>query len=355
MKFSIRRKRKLTCGRSWKRVFLYLCDPEKNSDDAGSTQSFLWHPESVRLLSHSLAPFPPPSTKTKSEFDSKTAAIHVDTSPQRSYSLDEIKSDALWLSKIAGIDEVTALRITVLEWQSRPDARLLARFSAEEATSLQDAASVDSFRVSLAGPQVMDILKKTTAGGLEDSKDFSSEKSRRLRLRHLYLSERNHILKTSRKLLSLSLRDRIPSDAGRTTVPSNGTEAGTQNGLRSLGETIFKNKTNEEESNRFLEDCVNAVQARLKDFQTEGGWLSAIETDQETEDTWRTTLVDEIVHIMQIIFLQLQSSNTIPTGALVVSWLRLMADCGFLESLSVVSTYVSYLIPESSLTICVAV
>ncbi|KAL1969435.1 hypothetical protein VTN77DRAFT_8873 [Rasamsonia byssochlamydoides] len=320
---------------SWKRVFLYLCDPEKNADDAGSAQPFLWHPESIRLLSHSLAPFAPPSAKSKSEFESKTAAINVATSPQAPYNLDEIKSDALWLSQNAGIDEVTALRITVLEWQNRPNARLLARFSAEEATSLQDATSVDNFRVSLAGPQVMDILKKTTPGGADDSTDFSSEESRRLRLRHIYLSERSHILKTSRKLLSLSLRDKIPSDAGRKTVPSNGKETAREHSLRSLGETIFKNKTSGEESNRFLEDCIKAVQIRLTDFQSGGGWLSAAQSDAETEDTWRTTLIDEIVHIMQIIFLHLQSSDTIPTGGLLLSWLHLMADYRFLESLSI--------------------
>lgn len=296
----------------------------------------MWHPESIRLLSHSLAPFAPPSAKSKSEFESKTAAINVETSPQAPYNLDEIKSDALWLSEHAGIDEVTALRITVLEWQSRPNARLLGRFSAEEATSLQDATSVDSFRVSLAGPQVMDILKKTTTGGA-DSAEFSSEKARRLRLRHIYLSERSHILKTARKLLSLSLRDKIPSDAGRIPVPSRGKETEREHGLRRLGETIFKNNTSEDESNRFLEDCVKAVQTRIADFQSGGGWLSAAESDAETEATWRTTLIDEIAHIMQIMFLQLQSSDTIPTGALLLSWLRLMADCSFLESLSIVS------------------
>lgn len=294
------------------------------------------HPESIRLLTNSLAPFVPPSPKSKSDFESKTAAIHVDTSPQAPYSLDEIKSDALWLSKCAGIDEVTALRITVLEWQGRPNARLLARFSEEEATSLQDATGVNNFRVSLAGPQVMDALQRTTARGSEDLSGFSSETSRRLRLRHLYLSERNHILKTSRKLLSLSLRSVVPCDADRPPNPTDEEVRG-QSSLQSLGEEIFKDRRSESGSRQYLSDAVGAVKKRLRDFQTEGGWLNASESDVETENTWRTTLVDETVHIMQTMFLNLQSSDMIPSGNLVVSWLQLMAEYNFMESISVVS------------------
>jgi nuclear pore complex protein Nup188 len=280
-------------------------------------------------------PFAPSSPKSKSEFESKTAAIYVDTSSQAPYSLDEIKSDALWLSKCAGIDEVTALRITVLEWQGRPNARLLARFSEEEATSLQDATAVNNFRVSLAGPQVKDALR-IAAGGSEDLSTFSSEKSRRLRLRHLYLSERNHILKTSRKLLSLSLRDLVPCDASRT--PNHPAKETTrQSSLQSLGEDIFKDQRSESQSRLLLSDAVEAVKKRLQDLQTEGGWLNASESDVETETTWRTTLIDETVHIMQIMFLNLQSSHVIPSGGLVLSWLQLMAECSFMESISVVS------------------
>ncbi|KAL2006630.1 hypothetical protein VTN00DRAFT_9298 [Thermoascus crustaceus] len=319
---------------SWRRAFLYLCDPEKHPDDAGSLYPFLSHPESIGLLSRSLNPFVPPSPKSKSDFESKTAAIHVNTSPQASSNLDEIKADTLWLSQKAAIDEVSALRITVLEWQSRPTTRLLAGFSEEEVTSLQDAAGVDNFRVSLAGPRVTDVLKKT-AGRDDDASGFDSVERRRLRLRLLYLSERSHILKTSRKLLSLSLRDNIPNDSA--PVRTQGSNAGTaeKHSLRYLGATIFKDKLAGEEDSRFLEECVKAIRSRISELEGDGGWLGAAEGNEECEDTWRTTLVEEIVHIMQILFLQLQASATIPTSELLLSWLRLMADYGFLESLRV--------------------
>src|SRR4051812_10228726 len=128
----------LTRCRSWKRAFLYTLDPEGHAD-GGAINAFLSHPDSIRLLSESLKPFPSPSAKSKSEFDSKTAAIHVETNGQSSFNLQEIKADALWLSEKAGIDEIAALRIAVLEWQDRPATRLNLGFSSEEATSLQSA------------------------------------------------------------------------------------------------------------------------------------------------------------------------------------------------------------------------
>lgn len=320
---------------SWKRAFLHLCDPEENPDHARSVHSFLSHPESVHLLSQCLKPFDASFPKSKVEFESRTAAIHVSPPPQAPYNLEEIKADALWLSQNAAIDEVTALRITILEWQDRPATRLLAGFSEEEGISLLDAAGVDNFSASLAGSQVMGALK-TTASREEDTSTFSSERSRRLRLRYLYLSEKSHILKISRKLLSIYLRD---------TIPNGGTESNTyhpiqkephgNDSLRDLGSSIFKGKIKGDDYIFFLRDCIDAIKSRLQAFHSDGGWFSTTEADEESEAAWRTVLIEEVIHIMQIIFLQLEASTSIPTADLLISWLGLVSEYGFLESVSI--------------------
>jgi len=279
-----------------------------------------------------LNPFPSRSTKSKSDFESKTSAIQAETTTQASYDLKEIKADALWLSEKAGIDEITALRIVILEWQNRPAARLLTRFSEEEVTSLQSAAGVDNLRVSLAGPHFTEILRQEAGSGPNFS-DLTSEKSRRLRLCNLYISERSHVVKTARKLLTLSLYN---SHQDEPVAPQ---ERGNdrRNSLRELGATIFTSKSSGEDWCKFLKECIDAVRSRLSSLEGDGGWLGATEGSEEVEDTWRTSTVEEIVHIIQILFLQLQASSEIPTADLMVSWLRLMADYGFLESLQVVS------------------
>ncbi|KAL4934107.1 nucleoporin [Aspergillus undulatus] len=310
---------------SWKRAFLYTCDPNGSSDDTRVYESFLSHPDSVQLLLNRESAFPPPSAKTKSEFETKTAAIHAETNAQASYDLKEIKADALWLSEKAGIDEVNALRIAVLEWQTRPAARLLGRLADEEATSLKAASGVDNFRVSLAGPSFAEILSKRSGEG-DSASDFISEKNRRLRLRELYLSERSHIIKASRKVLALFL----DSDDRDTAAQQ---QSGNLNGLEKLGASIFKDKVDGSAWHDFAQECIKAVKTRLSALEGAGGWLSAAEGSEETESLWRTTLVEEVSHLLQSLFMQLQTSTKIPSSDLLLSWLRLMVDYAFLESL----------------------
>ena len=319
----------LTCYRSWRRAFIYVIDSKGHTDDEGNIDSFLSHPESIRLLSESLKPFPPPSAKSKSEFESKTAAIHVETNGRSSFDLKELKADALWLSQKAGIDEIAALRIAIQEWQQRPAKRLATGFSAEEATSLQSAAGTENFRGSLTGPNLASILNHTARS--EDAQSFESEKSRRLRLREVYLSEASHIVKTLRKLLALSQHDGLSVDSA--------TSASTDRklALKKLGTMLFKNKSTGDELNRFLQDCIDSIHSRLASLEGDGGWLSAMESSEEVEGIWRTSLVEEIVHVMQLMFHQLQRSGEIPNANLLVSWLQLMSDYRFMETIQVVS------------------
>ncbi|KAJ5901955.1 Nucleoporin [Penicillium taxi] len=311
---------------SWRRAFLYANDPDTHADDGGSVSAFLSHPESIQLLSQSLNPFSPPSAKSKSEFESRTAAINVETS-KGSFDLNEIKEDAQWLSEKAKVDEITALRITILEWQNRPATRLTATFSSEEATSLQSATGVDNLRASVAGPLLANILKQA-AGKNESS--FDTEYSRRLRLRKLYLLERGHILKTFRKLLVLSQHEFSSSPANAISHKNEGKLE-----LAKLGAMIFKEKSTGDSLGQFLQECTSAIRNRLTDLNGQGGWLGEDESNEEIEDMWRTDLVEEVVHILQIIFHQLQASTAIPSGALVISWLNLMAEFDFLETVKV--------------------
>ncbi|PYH98588.1 hypothetical protein BO71DRAFT_480287 [Aspergillus ellipticus CBS 707.79] len=312
---------------SWRRAFLQTCNFNSDADEAERLHAFLSHPESTQILSNCLTTFPSSSTKSKSDFESKTAAIHVETTAQASYDLKEIKEDALWLSEKAGIDEISALRLTVLEWQNRPATRLLTRFADEEATSLQTATGGDNLRVSLAGSSFAGIFNQKAARG-DDASDFASEKNRRLRLRSLYLSERSHIVKLARKILGLYLSH--THDSVSSQQPSD-----RHSQLLKLGTSIFEGRSKGEAWLTFNQSCIEAIRSRLSSLDGDGGWLSADESNQEVEDTRATTLVEEIVHILQILFLQLQASPEVPSAGLLLSWLRLMVEYSFLEPLRV--------------------
>lgn len=313
--------------RSWKRAFLYAIDPESHANDGGNIDVFFSHSESIRLLSDGLKPPPSPSAKSKSEFESKTAAIHVETNGQSSFDLKEIKADTLWLSKQAGIDEISALRIAILEWQNRPAARLTIGFSSEEATSLQSAAGTENLRGSLAGPSFANLLNQTARS--DGGQSFEKEEKRRLRLREVYLSEETHVVKTLRKLLALSLHDGISADS---TASHDRKLA-----LQKVGTTIFQDKSTGDGLDRFLQECISSIRRRLTSLEGDGGWLGATESSEEIENIWRTSLVEEIVHIVQIMFHQLQASVEFPSADLLLSWLQLMADYSFLETIQAVS------------------
>ncbi|KAF9884140.1 hypothetical protein FE257_002261 [Aspergillus nanangensis] len=301
---------------SWKRAFLYTCNPEDEIDDTGRLESFLSHPESIQLLSNCPNTFPTPSAKTKSDFESRTAAIHAETNAQSSYNLAEIKADALWLSQKAKIDETNALRIAILEWQNRPAERLLGSFADEEATSLQSAAGAESFRVSLAGPSFAEIFNKNIRR--DDGTAFASEENRHTRLQDIYLSERAHVVKTARKLFSLYLQENV-----------------TDKSLPNIHEPLFKDRLAGDKWHTYVQTCITAIQTRLQALEGDGGWLGAAESSETIEDLWRTTIIEEILHILQILFLQLQAAVEITSGDLLLSWLRMMTEYGFLQTLQV--------------------
>lgn len=311
---------------SWKRAFLYVNDPEGHTGNGDNVEAFLTHPETTQLLSQSLSPFARPSAKSKSEFDSKTAAIHVETNT-KTFDLKEIKADAQWLSQKAEIDEITALRITVLEWQNRPAERLTTSFSSEEVTSVQNATGADNHSISVAGPNLANILRQAAENG--NSSSFDSESHRRFRIRHIFLSERSHILKTFRKLLVVSLHkasDEASSSTQRTHTKST---------LRKLGTSLFEDKSTGTALGTFLEGCISAIRSRLTDLRKDDGWLTSGESSEEIECAWRTTLVDEIIHILQIMFHQLHASAQIPSGDILCTWLDLMSEYQFLKDLQV--------------------
>ena len=168
-------------------------------------------------------------------------------------------------------------------------------------------------------------------------KDFFSENSRRIRIQNIYLSEKTHILKTSRKLLGAFLYGKVPADARLISLPHDPQLLMREDGLAHLGEQVLQTRLGENESAHFLLDAIKAIEKRLSDFQTEGGWLSAAESNFETENAWRTSLIDEVVHIMQIIYLHVQYCNEVTSGEVVLAWLRLMAEYSFMEPVNPVS------------------
>ncbi|KAL5339907.1 nucleoporin subcomplex protein binding to Pom34-domain-containing protein [Aspergillus crustosus] len=308
---------------SWKRAYLYTRDPDSFPDELEALVSFLSYPDNIQALSTENNVLRLRSPKTRSDFDSKSAAINAETSGKTSYDLEEIKADALWLSELYNVDEVYALRTVVLEWQSRSAARLLDRFADEEATSLKGAAGVDTFRVSLAGPSFAEIFSNNRQGEANSAAEFVSEGTRRRRILEVYLSERSHTIKTSRKLLCLFLDGGDQKQLHRSQA------------LLKLAASIFQDRATGSNWHLYARDCIRTLQNRLSSLEIETARLDASIGDEATENLWRTIYVDEILHISQSLLVQVQTSATIPPADLVVAWLELMGKYSYLDPLEV--------------------
>ncbi|KAI5301876.1 hypothetical protein KEM56_001263 [Ascosphaera pollenicola] len=207
---------------SWNAAVLQLLNIEEGITTEGNVFDFLNSPESQQVLKSPLRPFPPVSADTTSAFNSKTASISADS--QRRADLAEIKADALWLSKKCEINEVSALRIVVLEWQNRSASHLLSSFSEEEVTSLQDAIGIGGASPSTSHAGIVNVLRKHRGDLNPRPEGLSEENDRRLRIWLTYLSERQNVLSTTRRLLCSALKHVEPACLADTPICGKVTE-----------------------------------------------------------------------------------------------------------------------------------
>ena len=243
--------------------------------------------------------------------------INVAPSPHARYNIKEIKEDALWLSKKTVIDEVAALRITVLEWQTRSIARLLEDGLPERpGNGLQLSVQ--------AGGASNFAWKKSELLGAEDP-----AKERRLRLLEIVLSERCYLLKTSEYILSRHVCIK--------STPAHSRENGL---LNEIGAAILS-KWNVEGSQKrggkqkgFLSSTVSALDGRIRAISEGCMWLEPEAHPERLQVAWAHNLSSEIIHILQITLSILEVREAVLLSEPVVEWFAFMNEVHFCEGFS---------------------
>ncbi len=320
--------------RSWKTAYIGLTQFE-TAECSVNLQRFLSDSYTVQLLSRPFEPFQKPTSQTKSSFETKTAAIKVTPSVHGQYDINQIKNDALWLSKETDIDELSALRTVVQEWQTRSTAHLLNGFSDEEAASLQDVAGANGFGTSFLGLQ-SSIPPAATAS--HDT--FALSINQRLRLIELYLAERRYILKVCEWLVNACVRE----TAFATTLRPNGGDTGKEKDrsswLAEVGRSILKadspvGGTIQIRRNLCLE-CINALQPRIDGLQQGSGYFRSDDGRDDVEEAWGENQTLEMIHIMQLLFLLIDSSTEITPSSVILAWLRFTSRYGFFDHFALV-------------------
>lgn len=272
--------------------------------------SFLSDPVPQHVLSQTVPSLPPASSQSKSAFETKTAAINITPSPKQWYNIDEIKADALWLSKEVSLDEVEALRLVVLEWQYRPESRLREGFSDAEIASVREAL----------GSEYVDRRLGSSTDGLARSDDtFDSEDGRRARILSLFLQQQVAILRVAKELWEASL---VPETTPRSRVKD----------FRHVASKLYA----AHETTQLFPDVVDASMGLIR---TQLGYL-------ERGRRWslgdgQLTRVDEhavtsslmmIALAVEILLLRVRKSKTGCPSETLLAWLQLLASVDFFGS-----------------------
>jgi nuclear pore complex protein Nup188 len=230
------------------------------------------------------------------------------------YDIKEIKSDASWLANEAKIDLAAALRIVMLEFQSRP--RRLALSTLSEKTTIVDGAG------DLVVPSSSFFSQSSTQRESQSSNDanekFLSEESRQSRLLRIYLDERLHVLKTTDALIRHYVETRRNVD---------------KSSLYDTAKAICTTVCRSELATSSIETCLygfmGALKQRMNRLEAGSGWFAKDGGREDLEALWQQNQVDEIVPILQ---LSLYVALTLtPSSKSAVAYFSLLSDRCFFQ------------------------
>ncbi|KAK5170493.1 uncharacterized protein LTR77_005081 [Saxophila tyrrhenica] len=301
---------------SWRTASTALCDPRAATNNA--LQAFLSDPESNKYLTHALDPFPKPGPRTKNDFETKTAPIHVAQSTNGDYDLEELKKDAQWLSEQVAVEELVALRCVVLEWQQRAEEQLLASLgengSAVGGTELGASllgTSTAGFASSLLGPTTTD--------------EFTKEEPRRTRQLQLYLEEREHIRKVEVALIN-------------RTASSVGISQSSGSWIDDLGAKVVEDMCSPNSRTAFetfLSGCIKDLEKSVELLDDSTKWPKIFLADEAKQGMYAVAGFRDLTSGLQLLLaaLHLITSNTyIPGGDLVRTYFELMGKVSFFSA-----------------------
>jgi nuclear pore complex protein Nup188 len=311
---------------SWKAVYSAITsDIELPNEHRAVIERFLSDPEVVRLLAHPFDAYPPASAPSKAAFETKTSAINVTPSPSAKYDIKEIKEDSMWLSKIAKLDEVSALRLVTQECQFRTSSQLLGQFSEEELASIRDAAGNNQYSSSIPVSLLVQGLDPDAI-----QQQFTRQDSRRQRVLRTYLSERRYLLKSSERLFDAAFlhqareQKRSGRGKGKAVESEPSWQARSGMALASLHDMDNAHPT--------VLRGIQAVSANLNNLAEGSGWSDPDGEGGDIDAEWVRTQFIEATHVMELIWQFIANVMGIPTGRVVLEWFRLQQSYGFFSN-----------------------
>ena len=301
---------------SWNDAFSQLDGTCPPGDDK-ELLTFLKSPDTLALLREPLPQFTPPSAESQTAFQKATAARHTASSHDWTTDIEQIKQDALWLSKEANVNELDSLRIVILEWQSRPQFQLAKSFSDSERASLQDVLHVYWNDVEHTFSE-----STTLPPSFEQS---ASEQCRHSRILSVYFTEATALLGIYARLMQISL--------SKVTEPILPTEIISRNSYLEEITLISREVCNEDMPQarvlHHIEQCIAVLSAILEELESDLVCSVDIDYQDYVRQNWANAIFHRATILMEVVAACALHSKSLLPGQIVLSWFQLMNRCGF--------------------------
>ncbi len=324
----------LTARSSWKSTFVGLSQRPQGFDDE-ALKKHLQDAQTIELLTRPFSPYTVPTIKSKAIFETKTSAINVSPGAHGRCNIKEIRDDTVWLSKATSLDEVAALRITVLEWQTRPANRLLFSDAYDDKRNGINTVVGNGLRSSVSGLNST-LVTGNTNPKEEDLKTFEEAGSRHQRLLQIYLSERRYLIRVCEFIIFVALFDAFPQPSDDERDKSTGKSPDTPGWLAEVGNEILiawnLDGLVQTGDQHFSVKAIDALHMRFRNLESGSDWLDDEPFREEIDRLWAKDRLLEIIHIMQLLLILLVSSTKLTRADTVLAWFRLMKEYGFLEN-----------------------
>jgi len=258
--------------------------------------------------------------------------VNIPPASNGQYDINQLKEDVRWLSQEAKIDEVAAMRLCILEWQSRPAVRILQGYTVEERISLQNAANTTDLGASVAA-------KRSSSETTGDKSIFDSQSKRRTRLSALFVSEKEHLLGVT-ALITASVMAAPAEPEGRSYGSGKRRDVSEVTWLPTVALQMEEVRTAEKQigsEQSAVGQAVTAIETRLRGLESGSG--HAVEEDEVAvfEQNFHRNQLVEIVRLLQLLFIRISPHREPLPAAEVKAWYEFADRYGFFERLQLVS------------------
>lgn len=328
----------LTPLSSWKTTFIGLSQRAEIVNDE-ALEKHIKDNQTIELLTNPFSPYTRPTSKSRASFETKTSAINVSPSSHGRYDIKQIQDDALWLSEETNTDEVVALRITVLEWQTRPAHRLLVYDASDDYQDYMNTVGINGLASSVSNSQLL-VAPGHLRPKEDDAKFFEDSRGRRQRLLHIYLSERRYLIRTCEFIIFVALIEAFAQSSFLNGHQPKDKSPDMPAWLTEVGNQILAawdlNGLAEDSDEHFTIYAVDALRLRFQTLQRGSGWSRDEPYWEQIEQAWEKTQVLEIIHIMQLLLTLLMTSRKLTRSDTALAWFRLMKENAFFEDFEIV-------------------